>query len=224
MYSSSSASNQARSHYARIHKARPAEDGSEYVAPIPDHCPTWDHLRRTRGGLLPSSTWTYQDEAGKPLFHRMRFDPPGRRKRFRTITLWRNAAGNLEWRISPPPGFYPLYGLPGLANYPKRQVIVVEGEKACDAAARIFPDCLCVTSLNGALAARHTDWSPLSDRDVIIAPDVDESGARYAQDVATLVYEQELDPSRSLTLTRSRASRLTVQHATSRRAGTSATR
>ena len=44
----------------------------------------------------------------------------------------------------------PLYGLDRLAARPDAPVIVCEGEKAADAAERLFPEYVAVTSPNGA--------------------------------------------------------------------------
>ena len=59
-------------------------------------------------------------------------------------------------------GLYPLYRLDRLMQAdPETRVIVVEGEKACQAAERLFPDAVITTWLNGAGSVNGTDWSPL---------------------------------------------------------------
>jgi uncharacterized protein (DUF927 family) len=65
-------------------------------------------------------------------------------------------------------------------------VIVTEGEKKADAVARLFPGHVGTTSMGGAMAARQSDWSSLAGRDLIIWPDHDEPGRRYARDVEAL--------------------------------------
>ena len=81
----------------------------------------------------------------------------------------------------------PLYGLDRIASRPDAPVIVCEGEKAADAAAKIFPDHAAVTSSGGSQAAAKSAWSPLSGRKVTIWPDNDESGANYANEVAAIL-------------------------------------
>jgi hypothetical protein len=89
------------------------------------------------------------------------------------------------WRIGAMPEPRPLYRLPELlAATPEGPVVVVEGEKACDAAVRC--GLLATTSAGGAQAAGKTDWSVLCRRRVIILPDADQAGERYAHDVARL--------------------------------------
>jgi hypothetical protein len=63
-------------------------------------------------------------------------------------------------------------------------IIVVEGEKCAEACIEL--GFLCTTSIGGSSAAHKTDWSLLGDRHVVIIPDCDEPGAKYAQKVADL--------------------------------------
>ena len=62
-------------------------------------------------------------------------------------------------------------------------MVVCEGEKSADAAAALFPKSVCMTSPGGSGAARNADWSPLSGRTVLIWPDADAPGLKYAADV-----------------------------------------
>ena len=70
-------------------------------------------------------------------------------------------------------------------------MVVVEGEKSADAASRIFPDSVCVTSPGGSKAATKADWTPLAKRQILLWPDADEAGAGYQQAVTTIL--QDLD-------------------------------
>jgi len=78
----------------------------------------------------------------------------------------------------------PVCGLDSLAQRPTAPVIVTEGEKAADAATKLLPDYVVVTSPNGAKAASKADWSVLRGRDVTIWPDNDDGGRAYAADAA----------------------------------------
>jgi hypothetical protein len=129
----------------------------------------------------PSAAWTYRDAAGRPLFLFCRFGKPDGGKRFAPLT-WDGRA----WRWEGPPAPRPLYHLDQMATQPDAPILVCEGEKSADAAAKLLPDCVTTTSLNGAQSPKHADWSPLAGRLVRIWPDADEPGARYAQEVATL--------------------------------------
>ena len=80
-----------------------------------------------------------------------------------------------------------LYGLDRLANLPGRVVILVEGEKAADAAQAMLPDHPCVTWTAGTGNVPANDWSPLAGRSVIIWPDNDEPGKKAAEQLREIL-------------------------------------
>ncbi len=131
--------------------------------------------------------WTYTDASGSPACVVVRFrtppDPdkpdakPG--KVFRPVT--RNGS---EWFIGSKPDARPLYALPNLMATPAARVFIVEGEKAADAARAV--GLVATTSPHGSKSANKADWSPVAGREVVILPDHDDAGARYAADVARL--------------------------------------
>lgn len=87
----------------------------------------------------------------------------------------------------------PLYHLPELLAKPKARVLVVEGEKAADAAqAALGSEWVVITWAGGANAARKSDWTPIkgrgsSDARVVIWPDADEPGRKAAAEVASIL-------------------------------------
>ncbi|MBI4968986.1 MAG: ATP-binding protein [Rhodospirillales bacterium] len=66
-------------------------------------------------------------------------------------------------------------------------MLVCEGEKAADAAGRLLPDHVAVTSPSGSKSAGKASWIDLSGRAVTIWPDADEAGQDYALAVARLL-------------------------------------
>jgi len=72
----------------------------------------------------------------------------------------------------------PLYRLHDIAARPTNQILVVEGEKAAEAARRLVGSLpITVTTWpGGAKAMRHVDWSPLQGRVVLLWGDADEAG------------------------------------------------
>jgi hypothetical protein len=70
----------------------------------------------------------------------------------------------------------PLYGLDQLTARPHAPVVVVEGEKACDAGRRLLPAHVVVTWPGGSKAIAHVHWWPLAGRDVFLIPDADKPG------------------------------------------------
>jgi putative DNA primase/helicase len=157
------------------------------VAPVPATAPAPpDHLPKLG---KPSAVWPYYDAAGGLLGYVHRYEASDG-KQFRPLTLWRSTAGALKWNFKSWPEARPLYGLRQLAERPAAPVLVVEGEKAADAAARLLPGFVVVTSPNGSKSARRADWSVLKARDVVIWPDADAAGLQYARDVAEVVTEE----------------------------------
>ena len=108
-----------------------------------------------------------------------RFELPDGGKTMRPLIL-----KNGRWHSKGLPSPRPLYQLPALAERPDAPVLVVEGEKTCDAARQVFPDYIAITSIFGANASHRSDWSPLRGRRVTIWPDNDENGFKYAREVA----------------------------------------
>jgi hypothetical protein len=134
-------------------------------------------LSRKRG--KPSGRWDYRSAEGDLVGVVLRWDTPtGKDIR----PLARHADG---WRLGAMPEPRPIYRLPELlaadAGVP---VVVVEGEKACDAA--VSCGLLATTSAGGAQAANKSDWRPLGGRKVIVLPDADAAGETYAATVARL--------------------------------------
>lgn len=137
-------------------------------------------LERTRGPV--SAQWEYHDAAGDVVGVVVRWDRPDGEKEIRPLAV---VAG--QWVIRAMPEPRPLYRLPHLAG--AHQVFVVEGEKAADAAVSI--GLTATTSSGGAESPAKTDWGPLAGRNVVIIPDHDAAGHRYAMAVAEQL--QQLD-------------------------------
>jgi hypothetical protein len=128
----------------------------------------------------PSNIWLYHDAAGQVIGAVVRWD----REDGKDIRpLSRDEEG---WRIGAMCEPRPLYGLPELlaarADHP---VIVVEGEKATDAAKML--GFTATTSSGGAAAAAKTHWSRFAGKEAWILPDNDVAGRRYAEEVAGIL-------------------------------------
>lgn len=166
----------------------PAEksDGWDAIAPVPLNAPPIPE-RHFRHGE-PSFKWAYRDAKGAVLFWVLRFDPKkkGERKQFCPITFCEKD-GQRRWRWKGFPLPRPIYQLDELTKHPDAPVLICEGEKAADAAARLMPGWIATTSPNGAKSPKKCDWSVLTGRRVVIWPDYDEVGRAYLHDVARLV-------------------------------------
>ena len=159
-------------------------DVGELVVPVPPGAPEppASHIRLGK----PIARWTYRNLTGEVLGYVSRFDLPDGGKVFLPLSLRRSVRG-LRWFWKALPVPRPLYGLDHLAARPEAPVLICEGEKAADAAQKIFPGHVVVTSQGGAAAARKADWGTLRSREVLIWPDYDQSGADYAREVAEIL-------------------------------------
>ncbi|MBK1695556.1 hypothetical protein CKO09_12565 [Chromatium weissei] len=131
----------------------------------------------------PTMQWEYCGADGRLLCVICRFETSNG-KEFRPLTHT-----NEGWQWKAPPEPRPLYGLNRLAARPNAIVMICEGEKATDAGAILCPNCVAMTSMNGAVSPQKTDWSPLKNRRVRIWPDNDEAGMKYANSVAAFAYK-----------------------------------
>jgi putative DNA primase/helicase len=165
------------------HAAPPAEPARRVVTPVPADfadCP----CVHTRYGK-PSARWTYRNTDGEVLGYVARYDPQGERKQIIPWTWDGERWGMGQW-----PSPRPLYGLQELADRPAAAVLVVEGEKAADAARRFSGPYVAVTWPAGAMAADKADWTPLAGRKVLLWPDADEPGRKAMERVAQIIHER----------------------------------
>ncbi len=140
-----------------------------------------------RGLGKPSATWCYKDVAGHPVLYVVRFDKAGS-KEYRPLS-WQSdpqRPGQGRWQFKDPIGTLPLYNADELARQPTAPVLIVEGERCADAAARLFPDWVTTTTCHGSSAPAKSDFSVLSGRTIRIWPDHDDPGRGYAEQVAHL--------------------------------------
>lgn len=137
-----------------------------------------------------SAFWTYHNDCGEPVGVVVRWnvpadpaDPkstPG--KKILPVSRMSDGSGWVNCGMSTP---RPLYGLPDLmVTKAGSRVYVVEGEKTADAARSI--GLMATTSPHGSKSAKQADWSPVTGHEVVISPDHDEAGEKYANDVTAL--------------------------------------
>lgn len=117
-----------------------------------------------------------------------------RRKQFIPLTYGRltdeHGKTTLGWHDKAPDAPRPLYGLNRLAHvdHPAATVILCEGEKAADAAQRMFPDMVALSWFGGVGAVEKGDYAALKGRDVILWGDADEPGAKAIDWLAAHVF------------------------------------
>jgi hypothetical protein len=132
--------------------------------------------------------WRYTDAQGRLLCCTARFDLAGGSKVILPLCYGQNG-GNPHWHWKSLPEPRPLYGLERLAAMPDAPVLLVEGEKAADAAQALFQHHAVLTWSGGANAVAKADLLPLSGRKIIIWPDNDQPGFK-----AALLLAEKLTP------------------------------
>ena len=141
----------------------------------------------TQNGILTEqrksdSGWRYRNADGSDAGAVLRWDLSNGRKEIRQVSA---VTGGWICRAIPEPR--PLYRLPQMLAADAAEIVwIVEGEKAADVGPTL--GLCCVTSSGGSNAAEKTDWKPVQGRRVVIVPDNDEPGEKYAADVARLCH------------------------------------
>jgi hypothetical protein len=133
-------------------------------------------LERQRGPR--SAWWTYHDADGELVGVVNRWNMADGKKDIRPVSR----VGD-SWRIGGMPEPRPLYRLPDLSQ--AKCVYVCEGEKAAEAARAI--GLTATTSAHGSQSPDKTDWSPLTGKEIVIFPDNDCAGQKYADAVTALL-------------------------------------
>ncbi|MCZ6834246.1 MAG: AAA family ATPase [Planctomycetota bacterium] len=129
-----------------------------------------------------SNSWAYFNAEGEPVGFVLRWDKADG-KEIRPVS-WTGEG----WIKGGMPKPRPLYGL--LMLNEASTIYVCEGEKAADAAAAL--GLTATTSSQGSGSAHLSDWTVLSGKDIVILPDADRSGRKYADQVIEIL--SELDP------------------------------
>ena len=154
------------------HVAVPVFDSDASIALPPDMHPELG---------IPDAQWAFKLSDGSVSFYVYRFNQGDGKKETRPVS-YSNVEKKWLWKYPASP--LPLYGGDRLGE--GQAVIVVEGEKACDAAQQQFPDHICVTSAKGSNQAFDTNWVGLAGKDVFVVPDNDLPGFDYALAVTAL--------------------------------------
>jgi putative DNA primase/helicase len=142
-----------------------------------------------------SGQWCYTDAAGAPLFwvQRLDLEQGGRRRKVFVQRTWLDGGWHFPSRRDPFrsdwPAPRPLYRLAELERHFWAPVLITEGEKAADAAVRLFPQHVVVSWCGGSQAIASVDWSPLAGRAVTLWPDADSSGREAMARLAALLLE-----------------------------------
>jgi hypothetical protein len=138
-----------------------------------------DHNGYNKPRREPTATWHIKDANGEVQAVHVRFDESGEKE-----CLWRlpeERGWGLKGRKL---STLPLYRSEHLKDWPDEvPVIVVEGEKAADALARVYPPVLGTVTGAGNTPGPEA-LEVLRDRRVILWPDNDDEGRRHMARIA----------------------------------------
>ena len=168
------------------HQPLPAEPKRRVVMPVPNAAADCACVHPYLGP--PSARWTYFDGNGEVLGYVARYDPAGERKQIVPWTFDGDGWGMGQW-----PQPRPLYGLQELAARPDAPVLIVEGEKAADAARKFAGPYVVITWPAGAAAWDRADWTQIRGRKALLWPDADEPGVKAMQQIAATIHQEALE-------------------------------
>ncbi len=162
--------------WAAVHRKNAKTEFSEVMASISE----WlgkQHTREKKSikdlEQYMTCSWNYYDENNQVIVIVYRYDPPEGKKEYRPFDV-------KELRFKEP-DVRPLYNIPGILKSDK--VVLVEGEKCAEAL--IEQGITATTAMFGSNASPDkTDWTPLKGKHIVIWPDNDEAGKRYAENAA----------------------------------------
>jgi hypothetical protein len=128
--------------------------------------------------------WTRTNKTGDIIGGQIRWVYNGEKqdRQFR----WAKLNGFEGWTVRAGPKPWTLFGLFDLFSKPDAPVLIVEGPKTREAAAKLFPGWAVVAAC-GALTAKHFDWRDLQNRKAVIWPDADVPGLRFASSVCEIL-------------------------------------
>lgn len=164
--------------------------------PDPNAPKPFDPLSKTFKGMRGSRYWTYRDADGAIIGYVVRFEFSEDGKLKKDTIPMRKVDGQWTWK-----GWkgepVPIYGIEHMKRRPNAPLLLVEGEKSCDAARILFPERLCLSWQGGSKKVKQVDWQPVIDHilanqdtpnfDVVMWGDADEPGVRARQYLITLL-------------------------------------
>jgi len=181
--------------YAVIKDEPPLKAARREVFPPPDDAPAvpWKRaMFRTAddqwiGMGDPVATWCYRTPDGKPWYYEARYEVDGK-KQPRCWTWGKRGSQPARWELAFPPAPRPLYGLDEIAD--ALQVLVCEGPRKAEAARKMLDgvtSVACVGWAGGANGVKHSDWSPLAGKSILLMPDNDSPGIAAMKEVGMRV-------------------------------------
>ncbi|QCE34393.1 hypothetical protein FAI40_03025 [Acetobacteraceae bacterium] len=158
------------------------QEGEKLPYPLPD---PWR-------GYEFKAWYAYEDEDGQVLYFVVRMEDQAGHKVTPALS-YGGLDGKEGWHWKKPDQRV-LFNLPELAllqdkeTFPNDKILVVEGEKTAIAAQKRLP-AYTVTTSGGSTSAGLVNWEALRGHEVLIWPDNDEAGFKYAEEVKKKAYQ-----------------------------------
>jgi hypothetical protein len=130
--------------------------------------------------LHETMRFTYRNAKGQLLGYVIRLEDEHGKKQTLPLTYCQNDKGSAGWKWKGFGDNRPLYGLDRLAQHSDKPVLLVEGEKAADAAQKQFPNLVVMSWVGGSAGVNKIDLTPILNKTVIMWPDNDEPGFKAA--------------------------------------------
>lgn len=135
---------------------------------------------------IPSNakSWCYRDLDGSPIYYIIRQEDQNGKKFFYPLSF----SNKDKWikKHYPNP---PLYNIDKIAADLSKPILIVEGEKAADAATIAMKPYTVTTWPMGANNWNKMDWTALKGRKVLLWPDADEAGRIAMNQLAIHLYD-----------------------------------
>lgn len=153
---------------------KPGQNGNGHVAP-PFNPLSMTFTRKGQPPIKPVAAWPYHSSDGQIVAYTCRFQNPDGSK---DVIPMRLIDGKWRWKGWTGTEPRPIYNLHHLTRRASDPVLIVEGEKTADAAARIFPKYVVITWQGGSKSVERADLSPLLSRktQIVLWPDADPPG------------------------------------------------
>lgn len=164
------------------------EKGGGLKKPVPEF--TADNIgkhnaTKFKGGKV--SYYRYYNSNNTPVGCVVRCDREDEGKKVKLFTQYCYDIEKGTWRAGWGGVAKPLYNLKEILERKTATVMIVEGEKTAEAARLLFPSYVVTTCSMGASSPSSSNWGFLKNRDVIISPDNDKAGAKFARSVNDLL-------------------------------------
>ncbi len=124
--------------------------------------------------------FAYRNAKGQLLGYVIRLEDEHGKKQTLPLTYCQNDKGSAGWKWKGFGDNRPLYGLDRLAQHPDKPVLLVEGEKAADAAQKLLPHMVVMSWVGGSAGVHKVDLTPILNKTLIMWPDNDEPGFKAA--------------------------------------------